>query len=138
MAALCVRVLRAQTVVGVADERGGRGGGHESLAGDGVYPVGCAGAGGKIMRDGLRISRVLSHQAKERREGMEGHGWPGSLYTPLLSELALSQLDWFPRLLQRASAFPTRSSVLIFSPPFSSFHSPWLHPARCIMHHGHL
>jgi hypothetical protein len=68
MAALCVRVLRAQTIVCVADERGGCGGGHESLAGDGVYPVGCTGAGGKIMRDGLRISCVLSHQAKERQE----------------------------------------------------------------------
>jgi hypothetical protein len=70
MAALCVGVLRAQTIVGVANERGRSGGGHESFAGDGVYPVGCAGAGGKIMRDGLRISCVLSHQAaKEGREG---------------------------------------------------------------------
>jgi hypothetical protein len=69
MAALCVGVLRAQTIVGVADEGWGGGGGHESLASDGVYPVGSAGASGKVMRDGLRIGCVLSHQAKERREG---------------------------------------------------------------------
>ena len=69
MAALSVGVLRAQTVVGVADERGRCGGGHESLACDGVDPVGCARAGGKIMRDGLWISCVLSHQAKERQDG---------------------------------------------------------------------
>lgn len=68
MAALCVGVVGAQTIVGVAGERGRRRGGRESLAGDVAYPVGCAGlagaAGGRIM-----ISCVLSHQTKERQEG---------------------------------------------------------------------
>jgi hypothetical protein len=77
MAALCVRVLRAQAVVGVADERWGGGGGYESLARDGVHPVGSAGASGKIMGDGLWIGCVLSHQAKKGER--EGHGWPRPL-----------------------------------------------------------
>ena len=69
MAALRVRVLGAKAVVGVADEGWGYGGSYESLAGDRVDPVGGAGTGGKIVCDGLRISGVLSHLAKERREG---------------------------------------------------------------------
>jgi hypothetical protein len=132
MAALCVRVLRAQTVVGVADERGRRGGGHESLACDGVYPVGRAGTSGKIMRDGLRISRVLSHQAKERRDGgpRVAEAFIHSLLFTHLRTRSQST-EPFPVFL---NVFSTRSSFLIFSSPFSSLHSPWLHPARCIMH----
>lgn len=126
MAALYVGVLRAHTIVGVADERWWYGGGHESLAGDGVDPVGGAGAGGKIMRDGLRISCVLSHQAKERREGgprvaetfIDNTTLVPSLL--LISELALAQLNRSPS--QRVSN--EENSFLIFSPSFYPFHSP--------------
>jgi hypothetical protein len=69
MAALRVRILGTETIVGVADERWRYGGSNEIFAGKGVDPVGGAGTGGKIMRDGLRISGVLSHLARERRVG---------------------------------------------------------------------
>jgi hypothetical protein len=69
MAALRVGVLGAETIVGVADQRGRHGGGYERFAGKRVDPVGGAGAGGKIMSDGLWISGILSHLAKKRREG---------------------------------------------------------------------
>jgi hypothetical protein len=138
MAAVCVGVLRTQTVVGVADEGGRRGGGHESLAGDGVYPVGCTGASGKIVRDGLRIGCVLSHQAKERQDGgpRVAEAFIDELtvtpFSLLISELALSQLN-------RSPSSPTcfqRGHPFSFS--HLPFHSPWMHPARCIMHHGHM
>jgi len=69
MTALRIGILRAETIVGVADQRGRCGGSYECFAGERVDPVGSASAGGKIMSDGLRIGGVLSHLAKKRREG---------------------------------------------------------------------
>jgi hypothetical protein len=77
MAALCVGVLGAETIVGVADQRGRYGGRYECFAGKRVDPVGGAGAGGKIMSDCFRISGILSHLA--RKGEREGHGWPRPL-----------------------------------------------------------
>ncbi|SRR6266702_3259845 len=92
--ALRIGVLRAKTIVGIADQRRGNGRSYEGLAGQGVYPVGRASASGKIMSDGLRISSVFSHypngpgraQTKGRwnallaKKGrMGGRGWPRPL-----------------------------------------------------------
>jgi hypothetical protein len=78
MATFCVGVLRAQTIFCVADEGGWCRGWHERFARERVDPVGCAGTGGKIVSDGLRIRGIFSHLpvAKEKEEG---DGWPRPL-----------------------------------------------------------
>ena len=160
MAALRVRVLGAKAVVGVADEGWGYGGSYESLAGDRVDPVGGAGTGGKIVCDGLRISGVLSHLAKERREGgpRVAEAFIDRNFLLLFTHLRtrsgqLNRSPSSPTCFQRGPPFSPPSpnnSVLVPLPPSPSqfsacpFHSPCpppppchacLHPARCIMHH---
>ncbi len=63
--------------------------------------MGGAGAGGMIMSDGLRISCVFSHLAKERQEGgprvAEAFIDTNSLsFSLLISELAHPQLNRSP------------------------------------------
>jgi len=85
MTALRIRVLGAEAVVGVADQRGRYEGSDEGLAGERVDPVGGAGTGGKIMCDGLGIRCILSHcelLAKKQKEAGRATGGPG-LYTSL-------------------------------------------------------
>jgi hypothetical protein len=137
MAALCVGVWRAQTIVCVTDERGRCGGGHERLAGDGVYPVGCAGASGKIMRDGLRISCVLSHQAKERREG--GPRVAEAFIDMTVTPFSFTHLRTRFHSTEPFAVFPPtcfqRGPPFSFSHlPFRLFHSPWLYACRSLHH----
>ncbi len=63
MAALRVGILRAETIVGIADQGGSGGGSNEGFARQGIDPVGGAGAGGKVMRDGVGIGCILGHLA---------------------------------------------------------------------------
>jgi hypothetical protein len=63
MAALRVGILRAETIVGIADQGGSGGGSNEGFARQGIDPVGGAGAGGKVMCDGVGIGCILGHLA---------------------------------------------------------------------------
>src|SRR5882757_6840499 len=110
MAALRVGILRAEAIVGVADQGGRRRGCHESFAGERVDPVGGASAGGKIVSDGLWIGGVFSHLAKERRGGRATGGRGLYRQQTFSFSLLISELSTEP-LPKRVS-----NEVLLFSP----------------------
>jgi hypothetical protein len=76
MATLRVGILRAETIVGIADQRGSYGGSNEGIARQRIDPVGCAGTSGMIMSDGLGIGRILSHLNDDSRGTQAKNGGP--------------------------------------------------------------
>lgn len=133
MAALGVGILRAEPIVGVADQRWRHGGAGEGVARQGVDPFGGAGASGLIVSDGLWICRILCHLSTLgrvlARKGRQGGAGVAEAFIDLFFRLFIFAKRTVPQRVLNEVHFLTDSRRHSLSPATVSPTEPISHAA---------